>query len=132
MDGDENGERARKPSQALAKRSEPLEMLVTPIADIFETDDAFTVKLDMPGAARDSISVTAEPEYLSVKGKIVQQHPDNGILLLSEIARKSYRREFRLGIGVNQNNIQAQFDDGVLTVTVPKTDETKAREIQIR
>lgn len=132
MESDKDGELVPRPSHALAKRSEPLEMHVTPIADIYETSDAFTVKLDMPGAAKDSINIMAEPENLSVEGRILQHNREDGILILNEIARKSYRREFKLGKGVNHNNIYAEFEDGVLTVTVPKTEQTRAREIQIR
>ena len=132
MDTNKNGELARKPSSALAKRPEPLETPVAPVADIYETADAFVIKLDMPGAVKDSISVHVEPGLLSVRGRVTAHHRGDANLLFSEIVRKSYFRAFNLGEGVDPNNIQAVFQEGVLEITVPKTDAMKAREIQIK
>lgn len=132
MDAYNHGERARRPTSALAKRPETVETLVTPVADIYETADAFTIKLDMPGTVKDSISVSVEPGYLAAKGVVAPYHREGSTLLLSELGRKSYFREFNLGEGVNHNNIQAQFEDGVLVITIPKTDDMKAHDIQIR
>lgn len=132
MDTNKSGELARRPGSALAKRAEPLETPVAPVADIYETADAFVIKLDMPGAVKDSISVRVEPGLLSVRGRVMSDHRENADLLLSEIVRKNYFRAFNLGEGVDPNNVQAVFQEGVLEITVPKTDAMKAREIQIK
>jgi HSP20 family protein len=132
MDTNEHGEPARTPGSALAKRPEPLEMPVAPVADIYETADAFVIKLDLPGAVKGSISVRVEPGVLSVKGKVTAHHGERSDLLFNEILRKSYFRSFNLGEGVDRNNIQAMFLDGVLEITIPKTDAMKAREIEIK
>ncbi len=132
MDTDRNGELARTPSSALAKRPEPLETPVAPVADIYETADAFVIKLDMPGTVKDSISVRVEPEILSVRGKVAAPHREGSTLLFNEIVRKRYFRTFQLGEGVDRSNIQAGFQEGVLEIVIPKTDTMKAREIQIK
>lgn len=132
MDTNNRNDLERKPSTALAKRSEPLATLVTPVADIYETDDNFTIKLDMPGVSKGSLHVTAEPGYLVAMGEVESGTNEGGTLLFSEIGRKKYVREFRLGEGTNHNAIQAQLEDGVLVITVPKADDLKAREITIR
>jgi HSP20 family protein len=132
MDANNHIEPERRQTNALAIRPEPLATLVTAVADIYETDDSFTIKLDMPGVPKESVSVTAEPGRLAAKGEAVAQHLEGGTLLFSEIGRKSYVREFNLGEGVDHNNIQAQLEDGVLVITVPKSDAMKAREIIIR
>ncbi len=132
MDTNNHNELARRPTDALAKRPTPLAVLVTPVADIYETADGFTIKLDMPGVEKDSLSVTVEPGYLAAKGEAVSRHRESGTMLLGEIGRKSYFREFNLGDGVNHDTIQAQYSDGVLIITVPKTDQMKTREITIR
>jgi HSP20 family protein len=131
MDNNNTGDLLRRPSSALAKRPEPLEPPVTPVADIYETADAFVINLDMPGAVKDSISVIVEPGILAVKGK-VDSHRENGELVFSEIGRRSYARSFNLGDGVDGGNIEAQFENGVLGITIPKTESLKAREIKIR
>jgi len=132
MDTNNHNEPGRRQTTALARRPEPLATLVTPVADIYETADNFTIKLDMPGVPKESVSVTAEPGRLAAKGEVVDQHPEGGTLLFSEIGRKSYVREFNLGEGVDHNNIQAEMVDGVLVITVPKSNAMKAREIIIR
>jgi HSP20 family protein len=132
MDTNNHNEPERGPINALAKRPEPLATLVTPVADIYETADNFTIRLDMPGVSKDSISITAEPDTLAAQGEVVDHHRESGTLLFSEIGRKRYVREFNLGEGVDHNNIEAMLEDGVLVITVPKTDASKTREIHIR
>jgi HSP20 family protein len=132
MDTNNTGDLIRKPSSALAKRPEPLERPVTPVADIYETADAFVIKLDMPGAVKDSISVLVEPGILAVKGKVEPPHREDGKLVFSEIGSRRYVRSFNLGDGVDGGNIEAKFENGVLGITVPKTESLKAREIKIK
>jgi HSP20 family protein len=132
MDANNNQGMIRKPTMALSKRLSPLELLVTPVADIYETADAFVIALNMPGATRDTVSITVEPGSLVAKGVVAPLHQDGAALVLSEIPHKSYLREFALGVGVSHENVQALFEDGVLTITVPETEEMKSQNIQIR
>jgi len=121
----------RKESGALMKQPESMEKIVAPVADIFETADAFVVKLDLPGAIKESVGLSIGPNLLTVKARIVPQHKEDAKLLFSEIGCKSYLREFNLGDGVDHEKISAQFEDGVLTIILPKTDSVKAKEIPI-
>ena len=132
MDANNNNELDRQLSTALTKRQEPLEMRVIPVADIYETQEAFTIKLDMPGAQKDSVKVSLEPGHLWASGGTAQFQPGDARLVFGEIGRRSYFREFNLGRGVLYDDVQAQYEDGVLTITVPKTEEIKPREIQIK
>lgn len=132
MENNKKNALIRSESKALIRRIEEPETVVSPAADIFETGDAFIVKLDMPGAVQESINLNADDKLLSVQAGIVPQNRDAVTLLFSEIGRKHYMREFNLGTGIKLDGITAQFEDGVLTVTLPKTDEVKAREIHIR
>jgi len=132
MENNKNVALVRSGPNALMKRLEEFEMGVSPVADIFETGDAFMVKLDMPGATKDSINLSVDTKLLSVRAKVAPYHLEEVTLLFSEIGRKRYLREFNLGTGIKLDEIDAQFEDGVLTITLPKTDEVKAREIHIR
>jgi len=132
MDSKNHNEPERRQTDALAIRPEPLATLVTPVADIYENADNFTIRLDMPGVPKESVSVTAEPGRLAATGEAVAQPLEGGTLLFSEIGRKRYAREFNLGEGIDHNNIQAQLEDGVLVITLPKSDTMKMREIIIR
>ena len=132
MDTNNKDGMMRKPITALSNRPAPLEVTVTPIADIYETADAFVIRLDMPGASKGTISVTAEPGYLAAKGVVAPYHAQTGTLLLAEIPRRNYLREFHLGQGASHENVEALFENGVLTITVPKTEEMKSKTIQVK
>ncbi|MEX2088574.1 MAG: Hsp20/alpha crystallin family protein [Bacteroidota bacterium] len=115
----------------LMKRPEGLKRIVTPVADVFETAEAFVVKLDLPGVEKEKVNVTIQPGRLSVKGEVGVIHRNESGMLLEEIGLKMYYREFNLGDGIDHQAAQAEFDDGVLTILLPKTDEVKSRTIII-
>jgi len=122
----------RRGNSALTRRSETTESFITPVADIYETADAFVVKLDMPGATKESISVGVEPGNLTAKGVVGEYHGQNANLILSGISRRSYFREFNLTEGIDHKDVEAEFEDGVLTIRLPKSEKMKTKEIPIR
>ena len=132
MDTNNNPGMMREPTTVLSNRPATLGMTVTPVADIYETADAFVIRLDMPGASRETISVMAEPGYLAAKGAVAPYHAETGTLLLAEIPRRSYLREFHLGQGASHEKVEASFENGVLTISVPKTEEMKSKTIRIK
>ncbi len=121
----------RRGEMALARRMEPKEEYITAVADIFETPNAFVVKLDMPGSTKDGISVNVESNILTVLGAVKSHHRENSTLLIKEIVALSYFRAFKLGDGLAAGRIEAEFENGVLTVLIPKTEDYKRREIPI-
>src|SRR5512146_321246 len=129
-----NGEVAlvRRTNDALARRMEPLEDFVTPAADIFETSAAFVLKIDMPGVEKESINVQIEPGQLQVRGLLSQLDKESSNVLFSEIRRASYYRKFNVGSGIDVEKIQANFENGVLAITLPKNESSKVREIPIK
>lgn len=127
----ENNNQALMPRSSSAITKHQQERTVEPVADIFETNDAFVVKLDMPGSSKEGIKLSIEPDRLSVRGAVGLLLNDQANVTFSEIGWKSYYREFNLGNGVNHEGIEAQFENGVLTITLPKAENVKAREITI-
>jgi HSP20 family protein len=106
---------------------------VTPVADIYETGDAFVVKLDMPGATKESIHVNVQPGSLTVRAAVASYHRQPLSVIHQEIGSdRFYYREFHLGDGIDYNAVDAQFHEGVLTVTLPKTESVKAKPISIK
>ena len=118
-----------RPTSALVRKFDLVERRVVPLADVVETERSFILRLDMPGTSKDLIAVTVEPGHLSVKG-ILASHL-TGAIVHSEIGRKSYLREFNLGNGIDYRDVDAMYVDGVLSVTLSKTESMKSREIQI-
>jgi HSP20 family protein len=121
----------RRAPNSLARRIEPFDARITPTADVYETGDAFVVKLDLPGATKESISISVEPSTLSVRATVQPHHHESASLLSHEIGNKHYHRDFNLGEGIDQNGVKADFLNGVLTITLPKTEWMKAKEIKI-
>ena len=122
----------RRGQDALAKRMDPLEEFVMPLVDIYETGESFVLKVDLPGVMKESINILAEPGALQIKGTINQVQGENVNILYSEIRKINFFRKFNIGNGINADTIEAQFDDGVLTVVLPKNESMRAREIPIK
>jgi HSP20 family protein len=101
------------------------------MADIFETDDALTVILEMPGAKKDNIDVGIENDVLTVRGRIEFSNYQGLRPIYTEYNVGNYRRSFQLSNKIDQSRISAQLEDGVLTLTLPKAEEAKPRRIAV-
>ncbi len=108
------------------------EPYVAPLADIYETPEAYVLLLDMPGAARQGISVRLERNTLFVKAPVELSHGADATMLHREHMTGGYERAFALGEDINPDTIDAQFENGVLTVKLFKSERVKPREITIR
>lgn len=102
-----------------------------PLADVSETDDSYVVKVDLPGVQRDQINVQLQDRELSITGEIPES-PNGG---------RTHRRTRRTGQfalhtllpgDVNADNVNATLADGVLTVTVPKSEGAKPHQIEVK
>jgi HSP20 family molecular chaperone IbpA len=122
----------RQASNALAVRPEVREEYITPAADIYETPIAFVLHLDLPGAARNGIQVSVEAEKLSIKARVEDIHAGAANILYHEILHKNYFRAFNLTKGIDSERIEAEFQDGVLKVTIPKSEQFRRKDIQIQ
>ena len=103
-----------------------------PTTDIFETDDALTVVLEMPGADRDNIDVSVENSVLTVEGKINFKKYEGLQPVYSEYNVGPYRRSFRISSRIDQDKIRAEMSDGVITLVLPKAEEAKPRKIEVK
>lgn len=103
-----------------------------PRADIFETDDAYLIKLDMPGVDENKIDITLEKNTLTINGYSNVERPQGYSLATAEYRIGDYERSFRLTDKINQEDIEAAYEDGVLKLNLPKAEEAKARKIQVK
>ena len=118
-------------SKALRERSGE-EQFTAPAADIYETPEAFVVMLDMPGATKETINISIDRTNLTVKGPASVLHTGNATLLHNEIPALGFYRAFHLGEEINQNNVDAHLEQGVLTIKLYKKEEMKPKEIRIK
>jgi HSP20 family protein len=103
-----------------------------PNADIFETEDALTVVLEMPGVDRDHIDINVDNGVLTVEGKIDFGKYEGLQPVYSEYNVGPYRRSFRISNLIDQNKISAVMRDGVIELVLPKAEEAKPRRIEVR
>jgi len=103
-----------------------------PTADIFETQDALRVMLEMPGVEKTNIDVTVENGVLNVTGRLDFSKYNNLQPLYTEYNVGHYARSFRLSSRIDVSKIGAELTDGVLTLTLPKVEEAKPRTIQVK
>lgn len=108
---------------------------LTPSVDVAETDKAFEITAELPGMAEENVDVSLSQGVLTLKGekKEEKEKKEKGYYL-SERRYGSFQRSFRLPEGVDENKIEANFDKGVLKITLPKTKEAvaQAKKIAIR
>jgi HSP20 family protein len=103
-----------------------------PTADIYETRDALTVILEMPGVAKGNVDVRVEDGVLNVEGRLDLSKYQGLQPLYTEYNIGHYSRSFQLSSKIDQNAIGAEFKDGVLSLRLPKVEEAKPRSIEVR
>ena len=102
-----------------------------PYADIYETEDALTVVMEMPGVEKQALDIGVERDVVKVDGRIDFSKYDGMDPVYTEYNVGHYTRSFTLSNKIDQEQISAQLDDGVLTLTLPKAKEAQPRKIAI-
>ena len=102
-----------------------------PNADIYETEQALMVLLEMPGVEKGNIDINVEDDVLDVEGRIDFSKYQGLSPIYTEYPVGHYRRSFSLSSRIDQHKISAEMMDGVLTITLPKAEEAKPRRIAI-
>ena len=101
-----------------------------PLADVEETEDAYSVEIDLPGVRRDDIDVELDGGVLTVSGE-VKEKDRTGILRRRTRRVGQFRYTVTLPGEVDADDVSARLDDGVLTVRVPKSGTARRRRIPI-
>lgn len=104
----------------------------TPRADISETDEEYRVMLDLPGVSKDEVDISVENQRLIVQGerKEEKREEDENYLRV-ERTHGSFYRSFPLPQAAELDHAQAEYDNGMLTIHVPKAEERKPKKISI-
>ena len=103
-----------------------------PTADIYETQDALTVTLEIPGVEKDKVEVSVEDGVLKVEGRLDFAKYQGLQPLYTEYNVGNYSRSFRLSSKIDQSSISAELKDGVLSLVLPKVQEAKPRTIEVK
>lgn len=103
-----------------------------PVTDVSETPDHLTLRLEVPGLDREDIKLSVENNVLTVRGEKRQEtSSEDETFYRTERSYGSFERSFTLPSHFDADNVQAQMENGVLTIRVPRREEAKAREIRI-
>jgi len=129
----DRNELAVREKQELATREEktvPGRYFV-PGTDIFETDQALVVVMEMPGVEKRNVSVALEEDVLRVEGQIDFSKYDGMEPVYTEYNVGHFARSFTLSGRIERDKIDARLEDGVLTLTLPKVKEAQPRRIAV-
>jgi len=102
-----------------------------PATDIFETDQALTVILEMPGVTKESLDVNVENDILTIAGRIDFSKYEGLQPVYTEYNIGNYSRRFQLSSKIEQGGISATIADGVMTLVLPKAEKAKPRKIEV-
>ncbi|MCB2022695.1 MAG: Hsp20/alpha crystallin family protein [Burkholderiaceae bacterium] len=102
--------------------------------EVSEKDDSYEVRAELPGATKDDISVEVEGVRVSISAKTNSQSEkkEGEKVLYSERTHESYARSFELPQAVDSDAAVAKFENGVLTLTLPKKDVPKTRRLAVQ
>ena len=105
----------------------------SPKVDITETDKEFTIKAELPEVKKEDVKVNIENGELCISGERKQEKEENG-KKFHRIERfyGSFMRSFTLPGNVDEANIKAEFKDGMLNLSLPKTAETKPKATEVK
>ena len=101
-----------------------------PLADVEETEDAYSVEIELPGVRREDIDIQLDDRQLTVSGE-VKEKERAGILRRRTRRVGRFQYSVTLTADVDADDVSARLNDGVLTVRVPKTQQAKPRRIAI-
>jgi HSP20 family protein len=102
-----------------------------PTTDIFETEDALTVVMEVPGVNKEAVDISVENEVLKIEAKIDPSKYDGMEPLYTEYNVGHFARSFTLSNKIDQQQISAKLEDGILTLTLKKAKEAMPRKISI-
>jgi HSP20 family protein len=106
------------------------EEYVAPNVNIFETQEGYVLEAEMPGVGKDGLEITLEGTEITIAGR---RNPETvtGVPLFRERNNADYRRVFELDPAIDTAKVSAKIEQGILTVTLPKSERVKPRKITV-
>ena len=113
------------------RRDEAPAMTLVPAVDIFETAAGVTLWADLPGVPREKLEVNVHDSSLRIEGEAVLPMPAGLRVQHAEVRQPRYARTFTLSPDLDASGIEANLQDGVLKLTIPRRDEARPRRIEV-
>ena len=99
--------------------------------DLFRKGDTFTARIDLPGVNPESIDIDIDERTLTVRAERPAEEGESVKWLSRERPAGTFARQLTLGYGLAADRIEADYADGVLTLTMPVAEEAKPRKISV-
>jgi HSP20 family protein len=120
---------AQKESPRTDERVQSLEY-VAPEVNIYETNEGYVLEAEMPGVNKDGLEITLEGTEITIVGRRGHEVlPGESLLRERQVA--DFRRVFELDPAIDTSQINAKMNQGVLTLTLPKSEQVKPRKITV-
>ena len=107
-------------------------LVFTPAVDIFETEKDITLLADIPGVKADDLTIDLRDNTLTLSANVAPAESSDEEELVVEYESGSYFRQFTLGELINQDKIDAQLNDGVLRLLLPKVEKATPKKIAVK
>ena len=101
--------------------------------DVAESEDGYVVKASVPGINPDDVEITIEEDVLTIKGEVAKDsETEEETYLIRERRAGGFGRSIRFPVEVNAEAVGATYENGVLTLNVPKVEEVKPKRVEIK
>ncbi len=100
--------------------------------DAYMTEDAIIIQADVPGITADELDITLEGDTLTIRGEITRQGENKPQYILLERPTGKFERALNINTPIEHDKVEASFENGVLTLTLPKAEAVKPRQIAVK
>lgn len=114
------------------QESEGFRSFRRPFYDVLEAKDNYEIRVVMPGVGKDGVHVSQHGRFLEIEGARHHQPKEDWRPILNELNWDDYRLSLELNVPVDEAAIGAHLEDGVLQLTVPKSEEAKPKRIEVK
>jgi len=131
----ENTNVAKQETQAAPQKQDQKDrrdLAMVPPVDVIEDAAGITLLADLPGVARDKLSIQLEPDSLTIEGEVSLEMPGGLESSHAEVRLPRYRRVFSLSRELDTEKTTAEFRNGVLTLRIPKAAHVQPRRIEVK
>ena len=105
----------------------------TASVDVAEHDNEYVVKVELPGVSKDDVNITLQDNVLTIRGeKKEEKETKESCYHRVERSYGSFQRSFRLPTTVKSDKVDASYKDGILTISLPKVEEAKPKQIEVK
>jgi HSP20 family protein len=101
-------------------------------SNLYETTDGFVLQLPLSGAKPEDIDITIQQNTVSLKWATTISVPENATTHWSSFTQDQHQQSFTLPASINADQVEATYENGVLTLALPKAEHAKARQVKIQ